>query len=68
MRDITQSRSKKAGYRRAWLVLSVIWVVAVVAMTFDYYDRVFFFFVAGLLPMAVLYGLGAAIGWVRKGF
>jgi hypothetical protein len=60
--------SSKAGYRRAWLVFSVLWILAVVGMTFDYYDRVKLFFLVGLLPMAALYALGSAVAWVRRGF
>jgi hypothetical protein len=68
MRDVNPNRSVKAGFRRLWLVISVIWLVGLLASTFDHYDAVKLFLLAGLLPVAAVYAIFAGLAWVIAGF
>lgn len=68
MRDINSKQSRKAGLRRLWLVISVIWLVGTIAMVFDHHNAFMLFVLAGALPVAALYTLIAGINWVIEGF
>lgn len=59
----------KSGFRRLWLVLSVIWLLAVAFVVSDYSTGMAStFLLAGLLPVAATYVMGAACVWIIEGF
>lgn len=59
----------KAGFRRLWLVSSIIWLIGTIVVTYDYRDGgLQTFFIAGVLPVVILYLLGVAFVWVIEGF
>lgn len=68
MRDVNSNKSVRAGFRRLWLVVSVIWMLGLIASTFDHHNFVQLLFVAGLIPVAATYALFAGIAWVIEGF
>lgn len=49
-------------------MVSVLWLLAVLGMTFDHGEVIFDFFVFGILPMAGLYFGAVAIAWIIEGF
>lgn len=68
MRDVSKQRSYRSGLRRLWLVVSVLWLLGVIAMQYDGGRLVLDIFRIGLLPIAALYLLGVAIAWMIDGF
>lgn len=60
----------KAGFRRLWLVLSVLWIISYGGLVIDFGRRAPD--VSGLLeifvPVILLYVIGAATVWVVEGF
>lgn len=68
MRSQSVRSSRKAGFRRLWLVLSVIWLLATIAMSWDDSSAIKVVLLAGVLPSAALYALGVAVAWVIEGF
>lgn len=66
MRNQGVRSSRKAGFRRLWLVVSVIWVILSLAAFFDHGAVVIAMGVA--LPPVALYVLGSAVAWVIEGF
>lgn len=68
MRNSGVSTSRKAGFRRLWLVISVIWVSATIAISSYDGGSIKVILLAGFLPPALLYALGSAIAWVVEGF
>jgi hypothetical protein len=61
------------GWQRLWLLFSVLWAVAVLALAWMP-DRGWTLqsalFVARLwfVPVAAVYGFGVGLAWVRRGF
>lgn len=58
----------KRGFRRAWAVLSVIWLIAIILLNFDDGEPLTRVFMAGILPPIILYAIGAALVWIIEGF
>lgn len=58
----------KTGFRRLWLVLSVIWLL--VGCWFHFYDRLTWSDFASyyVIPVAAMYLIGVAFVWVVEGF
>jgi uncharacterized membrane protein len=69
MRDVTVKFAYKAGFRRAWAIISIIWLVLVLFMT-TRFASVDWLEVAmiGVLPVIGLYLVGAAFVWIVEGF
>jgi len=69
MRDVNSKRLIKAGLRRLWFVLSVIWLAAVTWIVLDDSGKHFYDWLkAGVLPVIVLYGVFAGATWIIEGF
>lgn len=69
MQEVKVKFAYKTGFRRLWLVLSVIWLIGTVAVVYDYRDDALqSFVIAGLAPVALLYLLGVAFVWIIEGF
>jgi hypothetical protein len=69
MQNVKIRFAYRKGFRRLWLILSVIWLLGTLAVVYDYRDdAVQSFLVAGLLPVAALYLIGAALVWIIEGF
>lgn len=59
----------KSGFRRLWLIVSILWVIAVLWMTTRVSDSVpSEVAMTAILPPLALYLLGAAVVWVVEGF
>jgi presenilin-like A22 family membrane protease len=61
-------RDYKTGFRRLWLVLSVIWAVFLVTLSFQHTIPVGDFLLSLALPIAGLYALFSGVAWVVEGF
>jgi Na+/melibiose symporter-like transporter len=61
-------RSWKIGFRRLWLVLSIIWSVFAVGFSLQQSQAMAFFFWAGIVPVIAMYFLLMSISWVIEGF
>lgn len=69
MRDISQNRPVKAGFRRLWFVISVIWLIVVAYFVVSDADRHFSDWIkVGMLPVVGLYAIFAGLAWVIEGF
>jgi polyferredoxin len=68
MRDISKNRSVRAGFRRLWLVVSIIWLVGLGFSIFDHHNAAQIFLISGLLPVVGFYALFAGIAWIVEGF
>jgi len=61
------------GWQRLWLVASILWAVVVLALSVMP-DRgwtmqsALFVGRLWIVPVAALYGFGAGLAWVRRGF
>jgi hypothetical protein len=67
MRDINSRPSRKAGLRRLWLVVSVLWLIfdlTVIAGRTSTINVI----LSGLLPIVGLYALAFSISWIVEGF
>ncbi|MGH8419973.1 MAG: hypothetical protein ACRER8_22270 [Pseudomonas sp.] len=60
----------KAGFRRLWLVLSVLWIIGYGGLVIDFGNRVpdASGLMTTFIPVVMLYLLGAATVWVVEGF
>lgn len=69
MQDVKVRFAYKAGFRRLWIVTSVIWAVTVLFLT-TRFSSVEWADVALLIaaPISGFYLLGAALVWVIEGF
>lgn len=68
MQNIKIKFAYKRGFRRAWAVLSVIWLMSVIMIKLGDYDPAYWIFMAGILPPIILYAIGAALVWIIEGF
>lgn len=66
MREVKSRRSYRIGLRRVWLVLSGLWLVASIAMTFD--RGLVDFLLLGVIPVAVLFVITEGLAWIIEGF
>lgn len=69
MQDVKVKFAYKAGFRRLWVVASVIWLIGALMVVSEYRDgaaQAFFLF--GALPVVAMYLLGAALVWIIEGF
>lgn len=63
----------KRGFRRIWLILSLLWLWFFAYASWNraegniasFWDE---FFYIGILPVVVIYALGAATVWIIEGF
>lgn len=61
--------SYKGGFRRLWLVVSVLWIIFVLWMTTRVSNSVpSEVAMTAILPPVAVYLLGAAVVWVVEGF
>ena len=69
MQEVNSKFACKKGFRRAWVIMSIIWSALVMFLT-TRFSSVDWLDVAMLiiLPIAVLYLLGVAFVWVVEGF
>jgi bacteriorhodopsin len=60
----------KAGFRRLWLVVSVIWIVGYGGLVIDFGSRRpdFEGLLTTFVPVVLFYLLGAATVWIVEGF
>ena len=66
------------GWQRLWLVASVLWAVAILALAGRFQtngdhvvpsaDMVLFLLRLWIVPVAAVYAFGLAFAWVRRGF
>jgi hypothetical protein len=68
MHNIKIKFAYKSGFRRAWAVLSVIWLLAVILIKFDSHEPMYWILVAGVIPPVVVYVVGIALVWIIEGF
>lgn len=68
MQNIKIKFAYKRGFRRAWAVLSVIWLIAVVMIKAGDYDPLYWILMAGVVPPIAIYLVGVALVWVVEGF
>jgi len=69
MQDIKVKFAYKTGFRRLWLVVSLLWLIVVTyVVATDRNLHVFDWVQAGLLPVLALYAIGAAFVWIIEGF
>lgn len=69
MQDVKVKFAYKAGFRRLWLVLSILWLVGAVFVVSEYREgAVQAFLLFGLLPVIIVYALGAGLVWIIEGF
>ena len=68
MQNIKIKFAYKRGFRRAWAVLSVIWLIAMILLNFDDGEPLARIVMAGVLPPIIIYAVGAALVWVIEGF
>lgn len=69
MQDVKVKFAYKAGFRRLWMVMSIIWLIGALMVVSEYRGgaaQAFFMF--GVLPVVVLYLIGAALVWIIEGF
>ena len=69
MRDVKVRFAYKAGFRRAWAIASILWLILVLFMTtrFAAVDWLGVAMIA-LLPVVAIYFIGAAFVWIMEGF
>jgi hypothetical protein len=69
MHEVKVKFAYKTGFRRLWLVLSVLWLVGALMVVSEYREGALqAFLIFGLLPVVALYALGAALVWIVEGF
>lgn len=69
MQDVKVKFAYKTGFRRLWLVVSVIWLIGAGMVVSEYRDDAArSFFLLGFLPVVAVYVIGAAFVWVIEGF
>jgi hypothetical protein len=69
MQDVKVKFAYKTGFRRLWLIVSVIWLLFITYLTLTESDlHLAEWIKAGLIPIAVTYAIGAAFVWVIEGF
>lgn len=56
------------GLRRAWLLLSVLWISTCALLNYDDSQPAFMVFWFGVAPSVLIYALAAAVVWVVEGF
>ena len=65
------------GWQRLWLLASILWAVVIVALAgilqfgehgFPSANMVLFVVRLWIVPVAVVYGFGLGLAWVRRGF
>jgi hypothetical protein len=70
MQNVKVRFAYKSGFRRLWLVLSVLWIAFSLNFTINQMSGVTVLdtSLSALLPPIVLYALGAAFVWIVEGF
>ncbi|MEA9979449.1 MULTISPECIES: hypothetical protein [unclassified Pseudomonas] len=70
MQNVKIKFAYKQGFRRLWLVLSVIWLLIVYVIGIQGRNDIDYQLTAsyGLIPPLALYCLGAAFVWIVEGF
>lgn len=58
----------RQGFRRLWIVASVIWLAIVTTVTVLDQKGLADVFLYGIAPIVVLYLFGAACAWIIEGF
>lgn len=61
------------GWQRIGIVVSVLWVLSILYISFSLYDskpdmNLLAVAALDLAPIAILWGAGYAIAWIRRGF
>lgn len=59
----------KSGFRRLWLVVSVVWIIAVATLVATDRNVTLLEMLSSMaIPVAALYAIGVAAAWVIEGF
>ena len=60
------------GWQRLWLLASIVWAAVILALagmqTVQSADVALFVVRLWIVPVAVVYGFGLGLAWVRRGF
>ncbi|MFK3971120.1 hypothetical protein ACI2KS_10375 [Pseudomonas sp. NPDC087358] len=69
MQDVEVKFAYKAGFRRLWLALSLLWLIGAVLVVSEYREGALqAFLLFGFLPVIAIYVIGVALVWIIEGF